>query len=610
MTTEHRKTAGKKQEKLPGVIGRLSSSPWIYLLFFLFVFLIYSRVFTFTLGKLDEDLLIIRPLDFLKNLHNLPKAFSKDPFLNDHGSFYRPLQTISFMVDAQFYGQKGTIFYITNLLFHAATGCALFSLFTLISRNRTQASLFTLLYLSHPMFVNAVAWAPGRGDLMAGLFSVLTILFFIHFIENGDGKQANDHWMEGIMSAGFYGLALFSKETSFMVIPVLIIYVIITGTWRKIMNPAFLAFLGGLVSLTALFFFLRSRVIIKLPSEEFGILSLIHGVRAIPEYISGIFFPAGFAPMPAFSLFKTFTGTLIMVFILFRWFKKREKNFSLAGWGLAWFLLFLLPGLAYSHPFGHAAYDYLPHRVYLPAAGVAVFLLIMNPDNPTVFWKQLKSDTLIILLIPVFTILSVWNIRYFSDPLSYFSQASASNPQSAMALYNRGCFLADRGDYANAITDFTSAVNLKPGYAQAWLNRGVMNYNRNEKSAAIADYRRALQCDSALFQAQFNLASTLFESGNMDESLYEYDKAIRLMPAYAPAYSRRGFIWFRKNEYPKAVADFSQALKYDSADDFSRVNRGRSLFLSGDTLSACADWKLAADHQNQEAVRLIQKFCR
>ena len=51
----------------------------------------------------------------------------------------------------------------------------------------------------------------------------------------------------------------------------------------------------------------------------------------------------------------------------------------------------------------------------------------------------------------------------------------------------------DKGDYDQAIKDYSEAIKLKPGLADAWYNRGVAYYTEDNYDQAIKDFSEAIK---------------------------------------------------------------------------------------------------------------------
>jgi tetratricopeptide (TPR) repeat protein len=72
------------------------------------------------------------------------------------------------------------------------------------------------------------------------------------------------------------------------------------------------------------------------------------------------------------------------------------------------------------------------------------------------------------------------------------STAQTTNrADSAVAYYNRGVAYFEKGDWDNAIAEFTEAIRLKPDFASAYYNLSAAYYNRGVVYAEKEDYARA-----------------------------------------------------------------------------------------------------------------------
>ena len=135
--------------------------PWLWLIIFGVLFIIYGQILTFILGKFDEDLIISGNMSLLRDFGRIKEAFFRDAFFSDIGSnFYRPLQNLSFMADAHLSGPAGWGYYLMNMLIHGTTCCILFYLLMLFSDNRRNAFLLVLFFAVSPVFVRPLPGFP------------------------------------------------------------------------------------------------------------------------------------------------------------------------------------------------------------------------------------------------------------------------------------------------------------------------------------------------------------------------------------------------------------------------------------------------------------------
>ncbi|MCX6305131.1 MAG: tetratricopeptide repeat protein [Bacteroidetes bacterium] len=594
----------QKKQPVSGIWDRVTRIPLVYLIFFILAFLIYGQVLQFYLGKFDEDLLILGNLNLLKDLANLKMAFTRDAFLSQKGvEFYRPLQTVTYMIDAQFFHVRGSVFYFTNIFIHAATCSALFYLLTLFGNNRKAAFIFTLLFLASPLFVHAIAWAPSRGDLLIGFTGILSLIFFIKMVATHDYKFG------AYMLLAFLA-AMFSKETAIFIPLLILLYYLFLEKNKKLPLPAMLFILGGFLLVIALYFFLRFQVVkLSAPAAEFGLVPFFHNLRTLPEYIAKFFIPLYLSPMSGFTILNTVMGLLLFAGLVFFLIRFTPKPYTNGLFGLAWFLVFAIPGVMYSHKLGSAAYDYLEHRSYLPMAGIIMLIFFIYGGIPEGKMKNHVAGYTLLLAAALGIYAFVYTGNY-ENPMVFYNHTISSNPASAMALSNRGLIRADLKDFQGAIADYDKALTLKHDYAQVYVNKGVSLAALNDKPGAIAQYDTAISYDPVLFQAHYNKANTKTELGLFDEALKEYDISIKLFPAYVPGYAARGITYYRLQNFAAAEKDFSSAISLDDKNAPAYMNRGKIRFNNHDSKGACADWLIASDLGNSDARDLLARYCK
>lgn len=130
------------------------------------------------------------------------------------GAFYRPLLNLSFAADYALWGLRPTGYQLSNVLFFAGCGLALYGF--LISRGTGRSPWAALagvaFYLFHPLLFEVVPYPPRRPELMCSMFMLLALT-----AEARGGARA---W---IWSASATLLALASKETA-LILPVLVFW--------------------------------------------------------------------------------------------------------------------------------------------------------------------------------------------------------------------------------------------------------------------------------------------------------------------------------------------------------------------------------------------------
>ena len=140
---------------------------------------VYSTALSFNFIGFDDMEILKHRYFIIGDLSKIKVAFTTDAFLGTNGSFYRPLQTVSFMLDAFIGGPTPFIYHLTNLVLCIVSSLCVYWLLLTLGYQRLLSLLLALLFALHPMFVPMVAWVPTRGDLLLTIFVIISFVLFI-----------------------------------------------------------------------------------------------------------------------------------------------------------------------------------------------------------------------------------------------------------------------------------------------------------------------------------------------------------------------------------------------------------------------------------------------
>src|SRR6185312_13912488 len=175
----------------------------------LFIFFMYARTVSYEYIGLDDTTLIETNYKFIKNFNNIPTAFTKHVMysgttLDNEKDYYRPMLTLSFMIDAHIAGNaKPRWYHFANILYHLTACLLLFTLLYKLKVNSIATFLLTVLFSIHPVVDQAVAWIPGRNDTLLAIFVLSSFIFLLKYIETKEFKTLGWHII-------FFGCALFT----------------------------------------------------------------------------------------------------------------------------------------------------------------------------------------------------------------------------------------------------------------------------------------------------------------------------------------------------------------------------------------------------------------
>jgi hypothetical protein len=453
------------------------------LLVFSIPILLYLQSLSFKFTNFDDHLIIQNNIDFLSDAGNIPAAFELDAFCRETGTFYRPLQLVSYMIDMQLGENYFSSLHLTNIVLYALVFLLLYGVLLRFLIPWQTAALGTIVFSVHPLFVSLATWIPARGDLLMSVFSLLSLLLLIEYLNTKRLVYLFLHWTALV-------IALFCKETA-IVLPVLYILYYLSFHSKERFNRKYLWIVAGYAVTVMLWLWIRAWAIQDIngtssSSGETGIMAVLNNLRIIPESVSRFFIPLDLDPIPSFTLFKSLSGLLIIGFLILGLILIHKKPKKELLFGMAWFVLFLAPTMV----FRNYDTDYLDHRFLLPMAGILFSILWAISTM-----KRLSRNLVLGMLCVVVLLLSTQSFfasRAYANPESFYNAVITKNNRSVIGYINRGALFFENGKYENALEDYSRAIELQPENSDVYRTRGNAFLKVNQYKEAIDDFTQAI----------------------------------------------------------------------------------------------------------------------
>ncbi len=166
----------------------------------------------------------------------------------------------------------------------------------------------------------------------------------------------------------------------------------------------------------------------------------------------------------------------------------RRRSTAPIGFGLAWFLVTLVPVSLF--PLAEVTND---HRMFLPFVGLAFASAGLGrwlDARRLVPGRVAAAVAAAVLLAAAF---GTWqrNQAWASEE-SVWRDAAVKNPENGRALMNYGVALMDRGAHADALAQFEAAAVISPNYDFLEVNLGIVKGALNRKGEAEAHFKHAI----------------------------------------------------------------------------------------------------------------------
>lgn len=409
---------------------------------------------------------------------------------------YRPLRTLSYMVDYQLAGGlEPWVFHASNLVYHSLVVLSLHALARAVLGGTLGALFASALFAVHPLGSEAVAYVAGRRDLLCALFAVLSLRAWWTFLERrAAGPPART--TGPLVLALALGLASLAAKETALVLPILgaLLAFVRARAHRESAAPSSISYAMlvraalaiGVVAVLLYpdrFVLAWHRVLAgplaPQPALSLQVLGQYAWLAIWPQTLMADYRHGAF-PLPTSSFDA---GALVAAIalaaiaaagVVLLWCGR------VAGAGLLWFLVALLP-VAQIVPYSEVVSE---HNAYLPLAGLALAAGEAF-DAVARRWRTLAVVAAVILLTALagrsFVRTGDWR-----DEVTLWTASLEAAPQSLRSHYNLGVALRREGRFADAEASFARAVAADPRDVDSLVALA-------ESRGRAGDYRAAAQ---------------------------------------------------------------------------------------------------------------------
>ncbi len=560
-----------------------------------------AAVYANTLGNsfVWDDHLVIVNNNFIKSWKNLPQVFTKryitspadDDFLGlrDIGSgeaSYRPLVTISYFIDYAVWKLNPFGYHLTNLALHIFNSLLLYALFLLITKNRGASLLASLFFALHPVNAEAVGVISFREDLLAFLFFVSSLVFYIKFSTYPGAGGIKRY----IFSLFLFLPALFSKESAVILPCIIVLYDYFFVCGQKVRQlPRFKYRYAGYIMVLLLYlwlwdFYFKGHIGIGGALSNFykgGIYSSLPVIsEAFTTYLGWLIFPINihvvlYREYPPLIFIPKIIFSALFISISFLYALRIRRSSRGLCFSMGWFYIALLPVSNIFALFMPIASRYL----YLPAAGfclfAAIFLLSAGDFGTGLvsgdFLRKFSRSAIIILLVfySMFTVIR--NISCNNDVI-FWSEAARNYPDLSITRGNLGLALAEAGFVDEGIEECRVAVKLAPDDAMNRLRLGLCYYIKGDVDKAVPELKAALKLKPDLLRAYIYLGTCFMKKKSYEEAAACARHVIKKSPRSIAAYNMLGVVYAGMKKYDQAQKIWEEGLGINPDADQIKEN--------------------------------------
>lgn len=510
-----------------------------------------------------DDKPLIRDNPRIKDLRGAPALFTQgmtgEPAFKS--GYYRPLQLLFHSLGYSAWKLDVKGYHLTSVFFHIMTSLALYFLVNSIFRDKFLSIVAGMLYLAHPVHVEAVAYISGLSDPLAAFFMLVSFICYIKEL------RSPSFWRYLVMISAC-ALAFLSKESS-VILPLL--FLVYHYSFReKIKVRAF----APIAACAIIYIAVKAGAsapgiswIISMPERIPGVFAAIANYMRLAAAPSGLHMDYGaklFRPGDTMVI----TGFVITASLLYTAFAVRKKT-ALFSFSILWFFAALLPVLNL-YP---VSFYMAEHFLYLPAMGLA--LLASGIIN--VLYRKAGLKVCAVALAAVATAFysscTVKQVDRWIEPMRFYERTLRFTPDSLMAVLNIADTYETAGHRRKALLAYKKALEINPRLAANYYNLGRLYAGLAEPYEAERLYRKAVDIDPRYARAYDGLGIVYAKRGDFEKAASFFKKAAASDPSFAKAYNNIGSMYLAMGLEEEAVEYFRDAVRlgYDIKPEALRL---------------------------------------
>ncbi len=481
--------------------------------------LFYSPCFGFEFTSWDDDpLLTANPL-------TAPFAWSKilqlwRPGAVPQEQLYIPLTYLTHLLENAIAGVSPAVTHGVNVLLHGINAALVFVFAFRLRRRAVAAAATAVLFILHPLQVEAVAWAMGRKDLLATLFALAALLSWLQWQET---RRLRFY----ALAATAFGLGMLAKP-SVVVLPGLFLLLALRRDhnldrrrWFEVVPLLVPAAIILGINLTL------PRAVVEMPPL---------GIRlaVVPWLAEGWLLrlllvrrPLAFYPWPEASVLRLLaTGLPLTLLYVGGMVVAIRRGWRFVWFGLAFFAIAFLPAaglvIDYRKFITADRYGYFPLIGLFFLAGVLFDRWLSRCRRPAVIVGGL-----------VFVILGARSrpqIDEWRHSTALWSAVAARGKPNKHVLMSLGEAHEAAGRYPEAIAAYRRSVALDPDFAVGWRDLGGALLRHGQFDEAITASTRALNDPDQRPKALQNLGAAYFARQDYAEALAVFEQQLEIDP--------------------------------------------------------------------------------
>ncbi|MGI9251178.1 MAG: tetratricopeptide repeat protein [Pseudohongiellaceae bacterium] len=501
---------------------------------------------------------------------------------------YWPMPYTAFWLEHKLWEYNALGFHTVNILLHGINTLLLWRL--LMRLSIPGAWLIAAVFALHPTHVEPVAWIISRKDMLSTLFYLLTAICWFRYREQPQDKRSLMRQIILYLPILLLHTAGMLSKTVVITLPVALL---ICVWWqhgriskRDFQLAAPLFALGFLIAVLD-FNYYSGRAIIGFSYEWYERPFIIF--KALWLYVGTLLWPH---PLPVIYLIWDVSPARLLNWLpllatlaaaLALWLTRhRFGRGPLAG--ALFFVVTLSPMLGFANN-SYMGISFAADRYqYLASVGLTAVLIgaaiHLCQHFSRARWVLHGAQTLAVLLLLSYGVLSFRQAQIYKDFFTYFSYIAEVNPKEYQGHYNLSLAYLDREEYDNAEQAARRAIELRPESDQAYQNLAVALNNQERFEETLEALKKVAELSRPSAENYYHSGFMATKAGRMDEAEQLLLQALELDPDYQDASNHLVFVYLETERYEEALEineNIRQSLEQAASRDFNGGNYEEAL---------------------------------
>ncbi len=487
---------------------------------------------------------------YIRSIKNIPLLFTGGTFYSGGlenrllSEYYRPLMIVWYTLLYALFGLHAYYFHLMQLLLHIINSLLVYKIYRHFLRQKIISLLLTLIFLTHPINSETIAYMGNIQDILFLFFGLSGIYVFLKY-KSG---------VFTIITTKFlFLLSLLSKEIGIVFFLILFTYVdLFKIKMRRLLyftvsiisvityilmrcKLASICTLGGSNSVVPIARMHTSERLLQIPAMFFFYVKTLifpQDLAVFQYWIAPINLSHFYLPLIADILFVLL---LVSVPFLIYGFKKSLSNFSQEQWFgqssylakvYAFFLIWFLTGMIAHLNIMPLDSTVAERWFYFPFIGI----LGISGTILCLFKNKTKIYVILIICILLFSTRSYLRAIDWSDTYLLYSKDIQISKNSASLENNYGSLLFEKGNYKEAERHYRNALKMSPHSAIYWSNLAEIYEKKHDYQQAEKYYLQSIK-EGRFYIAFEKYISLLIRQGKKtDAKIFLEKKGLKTFP--------------------------------------------------------------------------------